>query len=251
MEGDEVFPRDLTIAERDLLLWILPEERSGYNEYRRLVQEWKVVARGRRGEGNYILAAAGETADNESPLPQVLAYGIIETDSGQLSVGIRERFENQVEFEISSVRGNVDPNNFRELRRWTYSYWLPKQLCPICGDAAREVSMKTSEGRNFVLALCARDQRLWVYDEMSGINHPIPVTNFYNELMLHKNIRDPKFALDFKRLFSDLSTFTDADLIHAFRTYNKIRTKVSMEGNIVVEEPKPSLWKKLLQFFGK
>ena len=110
--------------------------------------------------------------------------------------------------------------------------------------------MSSENGRALVLAVCATDKRLWVYDELTGINHPIPVTNFYNELMLHKNIRDPKIALDSKRLFSDLSQFSDAELSHAFRTYNALRTKIQLEGNIVVEDEKPNLVQRLKQLIG-
>jgi len=244
---DDRFPRALTTDERELLLWILPAERPGYKEYRTFVENWNVVSQGRRGEGNYILAAPDEQPDNESPLPQIIAHGSIVTPTGELSVSIRERLENQVEFEIVGVQGNVDPARFNETRRWTLSSWLPSQVCPKCGVRLREVSLSSEHGRTAMLAVCATDKRLWVYDERTGINHPIPVTNFYNELMLHKNIRDPKIALDSKRLFSDLSQFSDAELSHAFRTYNALRTKIQLEGNIVVEDEKPNLVQRLKQ----
>ena len=73
-----------------------------------------------------------------------------------------------------------------------------------------------SEDRAVVLAICTVDRRLWVYDGETGMNRPVPVTNFYNELMLHLNVRDPKVALDSLRLFQDLSGFTDGDLTRAF-----------------------------------
>ena len=64
------------------------------------------------------------------------------------------------------------------------------------------------------------------------MNRQIPVTNYYNELMLHKNIRDPKIALDSNRLFSELAEYSDADLTYAFFTYNTLRTKVHAGGAI-------------------
>lgn len=87
-----------------------------------------------------------------------------------------------------------------------------------------------SAADRLVLALCTVDRRLWVHDSSNGVNRLIPVTNYYNELMLHKNIRDPKIALESRRLFSDLSKYSDADLTYAFFTYNKIKTKVHIEG---------------------
>jgi hypothetical protein len=72
------------------------------------------------------------------------------------------------------------------------------------------------------------------------------VTNFYNELMLHRNVRVPAVALESKRLFLDLNDFTDVDLIRAFVTYNKLRTKVTLDRPIVVpQERKPSWLKRI------
>ena len=69
MGNEDRLPRGLTEQERGLLLWLLPADRPGYLAYRKLVEAWQVAARGRRGEGNYILAASDEQPDVESPLP--------------------------------------------------------------------------------------------------------------------------------------------------------------------------------------
>lgn len=247
MAGSESFPRELTTIERDLLSWILPPDRSGYKVYRDLLDSWKVIAQGRRGEGNYILGRASERPDNESPLPQVLAYGMVETSSGKISVSIRERLGDQVEYEIVNLHGEVVPDVLEEARRWTFSTWLPSQGCPVCSKPLREVPMQTKQSHSLVLAICRGDERLWIYDRETGINHPMPATNFYNELMLHRNIRDPKVALDSKRLFRVLDTFSDSDLQAAFVSYNKIRTKVQVESEILVEpEKKRSFLNRLL-----
>lgn len=246
MEEPETFPRDLTHVECELLFWLLPEDRPGYSEYRTLFAQWKVVARGRRGDGNYIIAAPTEQPDNESPLPQLLAYGIVETTSGRISISIRERLGDQVEFEIVYPQSNRDFSTEDEVRRWTYSYWLPSHTCPACNHSLREVAMSTRVGQRFVLAACSYDKLFWVYDGETKVNHPIPTTNFYNELMLHENIRDPKIALDSKRLFTDLATYSDGDLILAFVTYNKLRSKISLNQPIVVpEKPQSSFFKRM------
>src|SRR5512137_1211634 len=93
MGSEEIFPRDLSTLERELLLWILPADRPGYAVYRGLVEAWKVAATGRRGEGNFILAKAGTVVDNESPLPQLLAYGAVEFETGDVTVSLRERVD--------------------------------------------------------------------------------------------------------------------------------------------------------------
>lgn len=246
----ETFPRELTPTERELLFWLLPEDRPGYSEYRKLFTQWRVMARGRRGEGNYIVAAPTEQPDNESPLPQLLAYGVVETTSGRVSISIRERLGDQVEFEVVYPQSNRGFSAEDEVRRWTYSYWIPSQMCPACKHSLREVAMNTSVGQRFVLAACSHDKLLWVYDEETKVNHPIPTTNFYNELMLHKNIRDPNIALDSKRLFTDLATYSDRDLILAFVTYNKLRSKISLNQPIVApEESKSSLFNRITKLF--
>ena len=101
-----------------------------------------------------------------------------------------------------------------------------------------------------MLAICLRDRRLWVYDDAKGVNHPMPITNFYNELMLHKNIRTPEVALHPQRLFDDLDSYSDLDLTRAFQTYNQIRTKVPFEGVIVVREQRRGLLSRLKSILG-
>jgi hypothetical protein len=216
-----------------------------------MVERWSVTARGRRGVGNFILSPLDERVDNESPLPQVFSYGIVETDKGEISVTVRERLGNQLEFEIAKLgRGELE-HPFREIRRWTFSSWNPGQPCPICQKATREVRMRTTSGRELVLAICADNERLWVFDVPSGVNHPVPITNFYNELMLHRRVRDPEVAFDPRRLFSRLHEFRDADLVKAFSSYNKIRPKVPLEDEIVVplQERRPSLLGRLISKF--
>lgn len=238
MENYDVYPRELSAVERELLEWVLPEDRPGYRTYRDLLTLWKVISGGRRGEGNYILAAEGTPADKDSPLPQVFAFGAVETTEGEVCITVRERLGDQLEYEIALPEGKRAGHDFREIRRWTFSTWLPKERCPICSEHIREVCMTTQSGWQPVLAICPKDQRLWVYEDSSGVNHPIPVTNIYNELVMQRKVRDPKIALDSKRLFTDLSAYSDAELVKAFAAYNSIRTKIPLEDMILVEEHK-------------
>ena len=109
-----------------------------------------------------------------------------------------------------------------------------------------------SRGEHFVLAICREDRRLWVHESSTQVNHLIPVTNFYNELMLHKNIRDPKIALDAKKLFMDLGDYSDGDLTYAFLTYNKIKSKVYPVSSLESDRREtPSFLKRLSGLLGK
>lgn len=251
IDTSATLPGVLTDRERELLLWVLPGDRPGYAEARRRVEEWPVAAMGRRGPGNLILAPPDARIDNESPLPQVLSYGVVETDQGMLSVTVREPMESQLEFEIAKLGAGEIVPPFREFRRWTYASWNPGEPCPQCGTAVRSVSMGTASGRRLVLALCARDKRLWVHDEESRVTHPVPVTNFYNELMLQRRMRDPAVALHPERLFASLAEYRDDELARAFRSYNMIRTKVPLRDEILVPVVRRRhLWERFRSLFG-
>ena len=243
------YPRPLTSFEKETLLWLLPEERPGYKVYRHYVSSWSVVAEGRRGTGNYIIASPATVPDNESPLPQVLAYGMIESDTTSISVTLRELFEDQLEFEIVNLHGDEVPPSFVGKRRWNFSLWAPSQPCPICQGRLREVVIRRESGASATLAICASDKRVWIFNEEDGVNHLIPVTNFHNAIMLHKSIRDPETALDAANFFKHLSTFSDADLTAAFVQYNKLRKKIEL-GRVVVSQPKQrTLVGKLISYF--
>jgi hypothetical protein len=234
MGTEEIFPRELTPLERALLLWVLPGDRSGYAEYRKPVQEWKVEGRGRKGAGGYILAAPGLFPDVDSPLAQMFAFGSVKTDAGEITVIVREHLGDQFEFEITGPADVELPGGLESYRRWTLSEWLPSLPCPCSDGALREVDMKTESGHALVLAICAKDHRLWVYDARSRVNHPIPVTSFYNELMLQTKVQDRRTVPDSKRLFTELETYSDAALTGAFSSYNRLRTKVFLGEPLVV-----------------
>lgn len=244
------YPRPLTPRERSWLEWVLPAERAGYRVYREYLDTMIVLGEGRRGKGDFVLGYSGDVPDTTITLPPVFAYGVIETNFGQLSITVRENYANQIDVEIVSHRSEDVPVEFEERRRWTYSTWSPGDACPQCEKQLREVLMRTDAGKDFVLAICPADKRLWVYDAGTQVNHLIPITNFYNELMLQKNIRDPKVALDSNRLFSELSHYTDAELMYAFLTYNKLKMKVEVKGTLVTQRrAQVTLLKKLQSLF--
>ena len=246
MGHENSFPRELTPLEKDFLLWLLPADRPGYSAYRPLVSNWRVAAPGRRGDGNFILSSGTKEVDLVSPLPRVFAYGVVEAAEGKIAVTIRERLDEQVEFEIMSLGGQAVPVHLNEKSRWTYSAWLPDMVCPECSGSLREVKMRTAGGKAVVLAACANDGKLWVYNEATGVNHPVPLTNFYNELMLQGNVRDPAIALNPRRFFSEMEQYSDTTLSMAFASYNKLKTKIGFEDPIQITlGPKQSLFQKL------
>jgi hypothetical protein len=213
--------------------------------------ELLVIGEGRRGAGEIILGSAADQPDFSAPLAPVFAYGMIETNFGGISITLREESCGQVSVEMVSHRSEQIPEQFEEGRRWSYSEWKPGKPCPQCGGAPREVLMRAHETGEpeFDMAVCAGDKRIWIHERSSGVNRLIPVTNYYNELMLKKNIRDPKIALSSANFFSSLSSYTDGELTAAFASYNRQRTKVRIEGDLTpAEKPnKVSLISRLLR----
>lgn len=244
-EAKRDFPRQLRPKERDLLHLVLPSESPGYNEYRIMIDAMVVLAEGRRGAGNFVLGKLGDQADITSPLAPVIAFGMLETTRDTFTITVRECIENQIDAEIVSSRGEEIPDHFEEKRRWTYSSWKPGMQSPATGEQVRELSISPE----IVLAIAPQEQRIWLHDGGRRMNHLIPITNFYNELMLHKRIRDPKIALKSSLLFSQLDNYSDADLREAFLAYNKRKKKVEVQipTSLLKEEGLLSRLKKMLQ----
>ncbi|OLD62038.1 MAG: hypothetical protein AUI33_13890 [Ignavibacteria bacterium 13_1_40CM_2_61_4] len=149
------YPRPVSSREREWMDWILPLDRPGYRHYHDLVRGMAVIGKGRRGEGEIILGPEGLTPDLSSPLAPVFAYGAIETKDGTLSVTMREILDGQISVEIVSHKSEEIPSEFEELRRWTYSTWIPGGRCPQCGEAVREVSMHPAASAADRLGLAA------------------------------------------------------------------------------------------------
>jgi hypothetical protein len=235
------FPRPLRPKERDLLESVLPMDRPGYRHYRELLERMEVLGEGRRGAGNLVLGAKGDLPDPGAPLPPVVAYGVVETTQDQFTVTVREEVDNRIDVEILSSRGEEVPEHFEEKRRWSYSDWVPGRPSPATGERLREVQVDPF----CTLAFAEGERRLWLYDARTGMNHPLPITGFYNELMLHKRIRDPEIALHSANLFGQLFSYSDDDLRAAFIAYNVLRKRVEVRP--VVPERAGGKWRAALK----
>jgi hypothetical protein len=231
---DATFPRQLRPKERDALTFVLPEHSVGYNRYRKLIDTMIVLAEGRRGKGNIVLGKRGDKADITSPLASVIAYGAIETTLDTFTITVRELVDEQIDVEIVGSRNDEIPYHYEEKRRWTYSTWEPNQSSPATGAAVREVRINDT----LTLAVVQQEKRLWLHDAATLMNHLIPITNFYNELMLHKHIRDPNVALKSPMFWNELEKYSDGDLRAAFIAYNSVRKKVDIKAEEVVIEGK-------------
>jgi hypothetical protein len=154
----------------------------------------------------------------------VVAYGVVETTKDYYTITVRECVGGQIDAEIVSAHDEEIPDHFEEKRRWTYAEWTPGRASPATGAPVREVPIDIQS----VLAIAAAEKRLWLYDGVTGMNHPIPVTNYHNELMLQKQIRDPGHALKPGLLFDQLTSYSDENLRAAFVAYNAARRRVEV-----------------------
>ena len=223
------YPRALRTKERELLESVLPVDRAGYRDYRDRITAMEVIAQGRRGEGDLILGSPGQEPDTQSPLPPVIAFGMIETTRGTFTISIREQWQGQINAEIVSERQQEIPDHFEEKRRWTYSSWAPGAASPADGGPVREIPVDP----NVTLGFGILERRIWVHERSGGMVHLIPITNYYNELMRHKQIRDARVALSSSSFWDDLDRYSADDLRAAFVSYNTLRRRVDLQADAV------------------
>ena len=228
------YPRPLRPKERELLESVLPDDRAGYRDYRDRISAMEVLAQGRRGEGDLILGAPGQEPDVQSPLPPVIAFGVVETSRGTFTISVREHWQGQINAEIVSDRLEEIPDNLEEKHRWSYSNWTPGAASPASGGPVREIPVDP----NVTLGFGIQERRIWVHERSGGMVHLIPITNYYNELMRHKQIRDARIALSSSSFWDDLERYSADDLRAAFVSYNALRRRVELQADAFVIRPR-------------
>jgi hypothetical protein len=241
----QIYPRELTQREKNWLFTMLPEDRPGYKNFRNKISNSVVIGEGRFGEGNFILGNKGDEPDYTISSAPVFAVGQIFCDNCTIDVIIHEEDEGQIEVDISTLTGNKPPEKAEMKSYHTYSEWKPGDSAP--GDEAqiREVHLVKNE---IVLAIAPSHKKIWVYDNSYMVNHFIPVSNFYNEIMKFDDIKDPKIALDPKRLFNKTNEFSDKEIIAGFISYNKQWKRISLDYS-QFEEKKPARKKSIFNIF--
>ena len=225
-KSDEKFPRDLTEREKDWLFTALPENKIGYKKYRDLIESLSVIGYGRFGEGNLVLGDTSDVVDLEDPSSPIFAISNIAFEEAHIYVTIHEEFDDQIEVDIKSVNGEKIPDNLHQTQIWTYSTWLPGQKAPSDNSFVREIHLISNE---LVLAIAPAHKKIWVYNSKSGINHFVPVTNYYNELMILLANKDPETALNPGRLFTNTEDFTDEQLAQGFLVYNRHWNRIELD----------------------
>ncbi len=243
----EIFPRTLKEIEKELLFSILPYSKPGYNLYREKINKKYVLGFGRFGETDLILGNKGDELNTEDASSSIFAAGSIIFNEGKIEISINEEIDERIEFDIS-------PQEYeqvilgKEIKRWNYSEWVPGQKSPKENLDVREIII--SPGK-YILAISSEEKRIWAYEFDSGTNYLIPLSNYYNQLMIQKNIRDPKVVLKpnlfFEKGIGKHSDYTDSELRNTFISYNKYLRKLDIKEENIITETKNK--RKLFKFF--
>jgi hypothetical protein len=210
-----LYPREISNIEKKCLFHILPENKPGYNLYRNKINNILVIGDGSFGEGDYILGAIEPDPDLSFPSAPVFALGTFYTGSDQFDVIVHEEIENKIEVwfgkDVNEITGDA-------LNVKSYSYWVPGMKSPFSESKVREITIKPNE---YILAVVPEEKKIWLYIYNSGVNHLIPVSNYYNSLMLYRNERNAEKVLNPNLFFNNLGLYNDQELILALELYNK------------------------------
>lgn len=232
-----IFPRKLDRMEKELLDFILPKNRSGYAAINEKITNLFVIGNGRFGENNYIIGEKTDVVDLTAPSSPVIAAGYKTIDGKTYYVLVHEEFEKTFEIDYQIV-GKKESD-------FTYSDWLPGKKAPGDNSELREIIIIPDEA---VLVIAPKHKRIWVYIKKTGINHFIPMANLYNEIMRVKGEKDPKIALNVKRIFSNHRDLSDEEIRRGFYSYNRYLKKVDLDfaySNKAKQKVKRSFFSKL------
>lgn len=242
VKNNSEFPRPIAVKEREYLFSVLPEIKPGYKLYREKINSYSVIGEGRFGGSNLILGSNHDTTDLSIASSPVFAFGRIEFEEASLDITIHEEEYNQIEIDLSFTPDIPAAKKLNELKHWNYSDWNPGDKNPEDNSEVKEIILKQN---SYLLAVSTTTKKIWLHDFSSGVNHLIPLTNFYNELMAIKKIRAPGIALKPARFFSELNTYSSQELGTAFISYNKYLKRLNL--NLKIEDfylPEKQLSKK-------
>jgi hypothetical protein len=99
------YPRALTHVERELALWLLPDELPFYSDYRNALLTQEVIAEGRWGRGDLLIGSRDAYIDLTLGMTQVVAYGECRIGDETLTIGIHKTLEEAV-FTLAISREN-------------------------------------------------------------------------------------------------------------------------------------------------
>lgn len=243
------YPRALTHVERELALWLLPEEISFYSDYRTPIQTKEVVSEGRWGIGDLLIGARDAYIDLTLGMSQVVAFGECSINGAVLTISIHEPNQDDlVEVQFSGIYPL--PDDIIIDNGWSYSFWKPGMNCPATDTELREITLYKTQGEPvFTLAISKANHSLWLHHHASGWNQLIPVTMFYDELLRTKRIRDAALIMKPSTFFEKVDEFQDYEYRTALQEYNNRKgNKLDLNGLVISEtrEVKKSFFEKIV-----
>ena len=222
-----MYPRKLTDIEKEILFCILPENKPGYKLYRNKITNMLVIGEGRFGEGNYLLGESETVIDLAVSSSPVFALGTIILNNGdEIDIIIQEEDDNKIEVEIGKEfndsqfktgSSKISASSFIS-KVSTYSEWVPGMKSPFDNSDVRMIGIKPEE---FIMAISVNEKKIWLYEMKTGINHLVPLSNYYNSLMLFRKERNAEKVLNPNLFFNNLAMFNDYELASAFVLYNQ------------------------------
>lgn len=237
------FPRKLNNAELNLLLLLLPESKPGYAKYREMINEFFVIGEGRFGNGNYFLGTKDDSVDLEISSSPILTSGKVITDKTTFDISINELSEGKIEFSVSPVPDEQEI--YRVLNVVTLSDWVPGKKSP----EGNKVELFSIDGMNYILCIAPVDKRIWLFEKSTGINYPVPVSNYYNELLRLTGEKRKEIHLSPDLLFENLKSYTESEIILAFLLYCKYKRRFIFDYLLENFISKPKNKKSLFNFF--
>lgn len=241
------YPRSLTPIEKDLLSWLLPVNASFYEPYNNFAGSSQAIGEGRWGEGNLLLDKKISSIDLTLGMPPVIAYGECDVNGVKLSFSVHEfNIDDQLEVQFSGIF--PIPESASVENKWSYSYWKPGDPCPATGRSVKEIRIPNkSDTVIYVLSISPAKKVLWLHHANSGFNQLLPITQFYDELLRTKHIRDARLISHPSSFFDRIDEFSDDEYIKALLEYDKKASRKFDTTGIATEtvKPKKSIFKKL------
>jgi hypothetical protein len=203
------FPRKPDQEELEVLFRILPENKSGYRNYRKIISESYLTGTGSSDES--LVLSRNPKADYSQYITPVFAAGTFLYKNNVLDVIIHEEIDETIEIEINITDKKID--GFIDT---IYPEWIPGQGAPGDNTPVREIILS----ERYTLVITHIHKRIWLYDNNNGVNSFITPGAYYSSLCMIRNIRDPEIVLNPKLLFENLDNYHDNELISAFYLYN-------------------------------
>lgn len=234
--------KEISQNEIKLLMSILPESKPGYKLYRDLILRMNFAGEGRFGNGNFYLGNKNAAGDTSIPSAPVFAIGTVFTNLGSIDVLIHEQEDELIEIQLSQ---RVDDKTELIINESTsFSEWKCGDNSPGNVDIVYEFGIIKDA---YTLVIDRTNRKIWLHNHLTGVNHLIPVSNYFNELMRLKEIKDEKFFKNPSSFFENLDRFAPVDFKLAFYQYNKFMRKFNLRLNpedlIAVKKKKRSFFK--------